>query len=132
MKKFDFSGHSALIIDDQQEIGHVTRKMLEKYGFFAISTLTGKKGIELYRDSMEKDEKFDVVFVDLTLPGGMGGKQIIKQLKEIDPDINAIVLSGYSESSVLNNYESYGFKARLKKPYTVDKLKEVLDSIFNL
>lgn len=104
----------------------VTRQMLEKYGFSAKEATDGKQAITMYKQSMEAGEPFSLVIMDLTIPGGIGGKEAIKDLMVIDPGAKAIVSSGYSTDPVMANYGDYGFKGRLMKPFNMKELiKEV-------
>ena len=78
---------------------------------------------------MSSGEAFDAVILDLTVRGGMGGKETIKKLMEIDPAVRAIVSSGYSDDPVVANYEDYGFKNILSKPYELETISSVLHSL---
>ncbi len=89
----------------------------------------GEEAIRLYRKALEEKDPFDAVIMDLTIPGKMDGKETIKELLKIDPKVKAIVSSGYANDPVMAHYEQYGFKGRLVKPYTLDKLKEVLQQV---
>ena len=70
-----------------------------------------------------------MVILDLTIPGGMGGKETIERLLELDPDVKAIVSSGYSNDPVVANYRDYGFTTVVSKPYMMDELREALQSV---
>jgi DNA-binding NarL/FixJ family response regulator len=74
-------------------------------------------------------QPFDVVIMDLTIPGGMGGKEAIKKLLEIDPKVKAIVSSGYSTDPVMADFRSYGFSGVAVKPYNIEELSEILDKV---
>lgn len=78
---------------------------------------------------MEEGEKFDVVMLDITIPGGMGGKEAIKHLKELDPDVRAIVASGYSKDPVMEKYKEYGFCGRILKPYGIKELNKAFQDL---
>lgn len=73
-----------------------------------------------------KDSTLDVIILDLTIPGGMGGKATIEKLREIDPCIKAIASSGYSNNPIMTSYKAHGFTAAIAKPYTIEKLSKVL------
>ncbi|MFZ2197901.1 MAG: response regulator, partial [Thermodesulfovibrionales bacterium] len=88
-----------------------------------------RKAIDKYRESMRSGKKFDIVIMDLTVRGGMGGGKAIKELLAIDPDIKAIVSSGYSDDVAMSEYITYGFKARLSKPYRLEDLRDALSSL---
>jgi len=115
-----------LIMDDEEVVLAVTTKMLKKSGFSAETASGGKQVIAMYKQSIEAGEPFDLVIVDLTVPGGIGGKEAIKELIAINPDAKVIVSSGYSTDPVMADYSDYGFKGRLMKPFNMENLtKEV-------
>ncbi|MGH7849671.1 MAG: response regulator, partial [Thermodesulfobacteriota bacterium] len=79
-----------------------------------------------YKRAKMEGEPFDMVIMDLTVPGGMGGKEAIEKLLLYDPGVKAIVSSGYSSDPILEKYKKYGFKGVLPKPYEMGKLSDVL------
>jgi DNA-binding NarL/FixJ family response regulator len=83
----------------------------------------------MYRQAREAGEPFDVVIMDLTIPGGMGGKEAIKSLLALDPNARAIVSSGYADDPVMARHAEYGFIGRLAKPYTKNALCELLGQV---
>jgi two-component system, cell cycle sensor histidine kinase and response regulator CckA len=87
------------------------------------------EAVELYASAKLAGTPFQTVIMDLTIPGGMGGKETIEKLKEIDPDVKAIVSSGYSNDPVMANFEKYGFVAMMIKPYRMDDLKKVMQKV---
>jgi CheY-like chemotaxis protein len=120
---------SILIMDDEEYILQVFVKMLKHLGFTVDCAKNGEEAIKLYKEKFNEGLKYSYVILDLTIPGGMGGKTAITEMKKIDPDINAIVSSGYSENPVMANYQKHGFKGILKKPYT---LEDIIDLFKNL
>ena len=98
--------------------------MLRSLGVKVDFAKNGEETIEKY-----KKEQYDLVIMDLTIPGGMGGKDTIRELLNIDPDVRAIVSSGYSNDPVMANYERYGFKAVVVKPYSVEDLSATLRNV---
>lgn len=118
-----------LIMDDEEIIRDTTKEILTLLGYRVETAADGDEAIKLYRKALEENDPFDAVIMDLTIPGKMDGKETIKELLKIDPKIKAIVSSGYANDPVMAHYEQYGFKARLVKPYTLDKLKEVLRQV---
>jgi two-component system, cell cycle sensor histidine kinase and response regulator CckA len=115
-----------LLMDDGETIGKVADEMLSYLGYNTIFARDGKEAIELYKKAMDAGQPFDVVILDLTIPGGMGGRITVEELREIDPGINAIVSSGYSNDDVIANFREYGFKGMVKKPYKIQDLADVL------
>ncbi len=125
----DLSGGRALIMDDDEMVLEVGRKILGRLGFETVGAFDGKSAIDLYKSAKESGSPFDFVIMDLTVPGGMGGKDAIKLLREFDPSVKAIVSSGYSIDPVMADYRSFGFRGVVAKPYAIDDLKEVIQSI---
>ena len=123
---FNSTGGSVLIMDDEEYILDVFTKMLRYQGFSVVSVRTGEEAIKTYRERYEFGSPFDFVILDLTIYGGMGGRETIEILKEINPGIRAIVSSGYSENPVMANFRDYGFSGVLTKPYSIDDIMKVL------
>lgn len=91
----------------------------------------GYAAIEKIKDSIDKGDPYDCVILDITIPGSMGGKETVEKLLEIDPNIKAVVTSGYSNDKVLANYKDFGFKGAIIKPFTVKKISETLNFVIN-
>jgi two-component system cell cycle sensor histidine kinase/response regulator CckA len=115
-----------LLMDDEKIIRDSIGMILEHIGFEVESAIDGAEAVELYRKSMEAGEPFDAVILDLTIPGGMGGKEAIKKLIQLDPDVKAIVSSGYSNDPVMANFKDHGFQAVIVKPFEYKALRKVL------
>jgi len=123
------SGGSVLIMDDEEYILEVLVKMLKYHGFSVTSAKTGEEAIALYRESMKSGPPFDYVILDLTVYNGMGGKETIEILRDIDPNVKAIVSSGYSDNPVLANYREYGFSGILTKPYVIEDVLKAVEKV---
>ena len=122
-----------LVMDDEEIVRDVVSQMLQTIGHEVVCTENGEEAIEKLREATGCGRKniFDAAILDLTVKGGMGGEQVAAKLAEIDPDIKIIVSSGYSDSSIVSNYRAYGFSASLSKPYTIEVLKETLNSLLH-
>ncbi len=118
-----------LIMDDDVQIREILGEMLTVLGYNPKFTNDCSEAIKLYKESLESGEKIDAVILDLTIPGDIGGNETLKKLLDINPDIKAIVSSGYSKDGVIADYETHGFKAYLPKPYTMTRLSEVLHDV---
>ncbi|HSE83315.1 MAG TPA: response regulator [Thermodesulfobacteriota bacterium] len=120
-----------LIMDDEELIRDVAGEMLGQLGYEVEFAKNGSEAIELYTSAMESSKSFNLVIMDLTIPGGMGGKETIEKLKEIDPKIKAIVSSGYFNDPVMAEYKNYGFKGVVTKPYKIEEFSKTVYEVIN-
>ena len=120
-----------LVMDDEEIIREIAKEIIEQIGYQAELANDGEEAIELYKKAMRSGIPFDVVIMDLTIPGGMGGEETVQHLFANDPHIRAIVSSGYSNDPIMANYREYGFVAVVSKPYTVGELSRKLDEVIN-
>lgn len=122
-------GGKILVVDDEEPIRKLTNKMLKKLGYKADVVSNGFQAIKHYQKAMRISRPYDAVILDLTVPGGLGGREIVEQLYQIDPGVKAIVSSGHSNDPILADYKTSGFCQRLVKPYKVEDLSRVLKQI---
>lgn len=118
-----------LLMDDEEMVRNVAGKMLGHIGYEVEFAGDGDKAIELYKEAKESGHPFDAVIMDMTIPGGIGGKEAIKKLLEIDPDVKAIVSSGYFSDPIMSEFKRYGFRNVLAKPYRIKELTETLRKV---
>ncbi|MHC4944701.1 MAG: ATP-binding protein [Planctomycetota bacterium] len=118
-----------LLMDDEQTIRQSTRYILKNFGYEVECAHDGAEAIEMYLTGMLNETGFDLVIMDLTIPGGMGGKETVKKLTEIDPDVKVIVTSGYSNDPVMSNYKKYGFSGVITKPYDFNRLNNEIQRV---
>lgn len=118
-----------LVMDDEEDIRYVTKQMLVSIGYQVDLAKNGVEAINAYLNAIEDGKPFSAVIIDLTIQGGKGGKETIKELLEIDPNIKAIVSSGYPDNPVMTNYKKYGFKDVMAKPYKIEKLSKILNDV---
>ncbi|MFH0924648.1 MAG: response regulator [bacterium] len=131
-KKKDLSGKGRILfMDDQGDIRDMVEAMLTYLGYEVICARDGAEAVKLYAQMKKKRQIFDAVILDITVPGGMGGKETIKELCEIDPKVTAIISSGYSNDPIMSDYKRYGFKGVLSKPYEIKELSDVLHKVID-
>ncbi len=118
-----------LVMDDEVIVREVTGTMLASLGYEVEYAAEGEQALRMYQERMNSDRRFDAVIMDLTVPGGMGGKEAIRQLLEIDPGARAIVASGYANDPIMANHADYGFLAVLSKPFNIEYLAQALDNL---
>jgi signal transduction histidine kinase/ActR/RegA family two-component response regulator len=123
-------GHGrVLVMDDEASLRKMVGRMLEKLGYESKFAKDGAEAIRMVKEAKEAKKPYDAVILDLTVPGGMGGKEAINKLLEIDPELKAIVSSGYSDDPVLANFKEYGFKGMMPKPFESRSLGKVLHEV---
>lgn len=121
-------GGKILVMDDEESIRDVIKMMLEHSGCETVFARDGAEAIALYGEALKSGKPFDVVIMDLTIPGGMGGREALEKLLELDPDVHAIGSSGYSKDPVIADFRKYGFKAAIAKPFKIEELYEAMES----
>ncbi len=120
-----------LLMDDEETIRDVANEILSKNGFKFLSAENGDEAIRIYKEYLDQGERIDLVILDLTIPGGLGGNETLNELKKLDPDVKAIVSSGYSNNHVMSEYKKYGFVNYLEKPYRAEDLINIVTNEIN-
>jgi DNA-binding NtrC family response regulator len=118
-----------LLMDDEQVILDVTGEILTFLKYDFMSAKDGQAAVDLYKKEKDAGFPFDVVILDLSVPHGMGGKETISLLRSVDPDVKAVVSSGYTNDPVVQDFSRYGFCERLTKPYNINAMKNLLENI---
>lgn len=118
-----------LVMDDEVLIRSIAGELLNELGYDASFAQNGREAVALYQRAREEKKPFDVVIMDLTIPGGMGGEEAIRQLRALDPDVKAIVSSGYSNDPVMADFEKHGFQGVIVKPYSVENFSTTLHTV---
>ncbi|MFO7735992.1 MAG: ATP-binding protein, partial [bacterium] len=126
-----YKGHKVLVMDDEELIRDVLENILVRFGCDVDAVSNGDEAVELFRRSFEKGEEYDILILDLTVKEGMGGVEALKNIKKICPHIKAIISSGYIGDELVDKYKKSGFSAVVKKPYSLEDLKEAFYDVLN-
>jgi signal transduction histidine kinase/CheY-like chemotaxis protein len=118
-----------LVMDDDVLLKEMMKEMLEMLGYKADFAKDGKEALNMFKQARDTEKPYDVVMLDLTIPGGMGGKETVKRLLDVDRRLKAIVFSGYSDDPVMSNYREYGFKGMMPKPFDFESLGKTLHEV---
>jgi len=128
-KKLYNGNEKILVMDDEEMVRDVVGEMLNLLGYKVEFAIDGQAAIEKYKKAKEEGYPFSLVLMDLTVPGGMGGREALKRLQQIDSQVKAIVSSGYADNPIIANYRDYGFQDAVVKPYDVEELSKVLQKV---
>jgi len=121
-----------LLLDDEPAICEITGILLKKLGYDAVITSRGEDTILAYENSIGQGARFDVVILDLSIPGGIGGKEVLSTLLKMDPEVKALVSSGDANDPAVSDYKKFGFSGVLMKPYNKTGLDTTIKSILTL
>ncbi|MCP4149588.1 MAG: PAS domain S-box protein [bacterium] len=125
-------GHGRiLLMDDEEVVRESTAEQLRHLGYEVETAENGEELLELYTDEEEIGETFELVIMDLTVPGGMGGEKTMEYLLEMNPDVRAIVVSGYSNNPVMADHKKYGFSGVVKKPFKIEELSDEVQRVLS-
>jgi CheY-like chemotaxis protein len=118
-----------LIMDDEIEVCNVASRILEHLGFEVQTAANGTEAIRLYSAASLNNRPFNAVILDLTVPGDLGGRETLAELKSLDNGVKAIVSSGYSNDPVMSDPERYGFQAVIAKPYRIEDIRGAVSTV---
>ncbi|HVU25112.1 MAG TPA: ATP-binding protein [Opitutus sp.] len=119
----------ALVMDDEAPIRLLASAVLRRMGFAVTAVEDGDRALIAYAAAREEGRPFDVVVLDLTVAGAMGGAEAMDKIRELDPDVRAVVSSGYSSDPIMANYRAHGFRGRAPKPYTAEEFSRVVSAV---
>lgn len=118
-----------LLMDDEPGISKAIGTFLGELGLDVTLAADGAQAVEYFTAALREQRRYDIVILDLTVPGGMGGREAFQKMHEIDPQVRAVVTSGYSDDSTMSDYRSKGFQGALQKPYNLADLVAMIRSI---
>lgn len=118
-----------LVMDDEDIVREVAGELIRAVGHDPEFAEHGEAALAVYQEAMSAGRPFDLVVLDLTIRGGMGGQETMQKLLELDKGVRAIVSSGYSDDEAMADYLGRGFRAFLKKPYKMDDLNRVINEV---
>jgi CheY-like chemotaxis protein len=118
-----------LVMDDEESIRLLLGEMLRYLGYDAQCVAGGKEALDRYQEAYHAQRPFSAVILDLTVPGGLGGKDIMRQLQEFDPHVKGIVASGYCNDPVISRYSAFGFHGVVAKPFRLTELSQILHQV---
>jgi CheY-like chemotaxis protein len=118
-----------LLMDDEESIRTIAEILFGKLGYDITTVSDGASAVDAYRTAMDEGRPYRVVIMDLIVPFGMGGREAMQILREINPDIRAVVSSGYTTDSVMEKFRDYGFSAAVEKPYRLETLLEIVQQL---
>jgi CheY-like chemotaxis protein len=126
-KSKDATSYRILVLDDEPQVRNGIGIMLKHLGHKVELADKGSKAVAAYREGLENGQRFDLVILDLTIPGGMGATDVLNAIREMDGEARAVVASGYSYKPELQDFEKYGFVDRMQKPFRMNDLSEMLE-----
>ena len=129
-RAFHFNHQRVLVMDDEAAIRELTSQLLGTLGYEVTTVPDGLEAVRLYERALRRGEQFQAVILDATIRGGMGGVATIERLRSLDPKVNAIICSGYSDEAALSEFLAYGFRGALPKPFTRTELADALQRTF--
>ena len=129
---FHFNHQRILVMDDEAAIRELTSQLLSTLGYEVTAVPDGLEAVRTYERALRRGENFQAVILDATVRGGMGGVATIERLRGLDPQVNAIICSGYSDEAALAEFFDYGFRGALPKPFTRGELADALQRSFEI
>jgi CheY-like chemotaxis protein len=118
-------------MDDEELVRKFLQSMLNQMGHEVLLVKNGMEAVQIYKDAIDNDTPIELIIMDLTIPGGMGGKEAVQKILAIDSEAKVIVSSGYSNDPVMANFRDYGFCSAIAKPYRLSELTKVISQLLD-
>jgi CheY-like chemotaxis protein len=119
-----------LVMDDEEMICDLLQALLASLGHEVVCVRDGTEALEVYQQARATGQMFAAVILDHTIPGGRGGVDTMARLRALDPQVKAVISSGYANGPVMANWTEYGFRGVIPKPYTIERLQAALARLF--
>lgn len=116
-------------MDDEEIVGDIAKQMLVFLGYDVVLVKDGNEAVSLYKNELQSGDRFQIVIMDLTIPGGMGGKEAVGEILAFDPEAKVIVSSGYTSDPIMAHYQEYGFRGAIAKPFDMQSLKNIIEEL---
>ncbi len=129
LRNLEAGSGRVLLMDDEPAVRELAGELISLLGYEVVLAENGQQALQLYEEAIRSSRPFDVIVLDLTVPGGMGGLEVIKAIRKTDPGVRAIVSSGYSNDPVMSDYKAFGFNGISAKPYTAAELGHALGKV---
>jgi len=120
-----------LVMDDDEMVRNTAKAILALAEYEVDCAKDGSEAIEYYRKSLLENNSYSAVLLDVVVKSGVGGKETMRRLLQMDPLVNAIISSGYTEDTVMSDYSRFKFKGRISKPYRAEDLQKLVNEISN-
>lgn len=130
--KSPLAGRTIMVMDDEADVRDLFKINLERLGCNILEARDGDEAVTLYQQSLEEGQAIDVVIVDISIPGGLGGKEVSEKIRALNPHARLIVASGDSSSPEMAHYQDYGFDGALEKIFDREKIKWALEEVLSL
>lgn len=121
--------HRVLVMDDDLLVRRTVERLLEALGCPAVTAAEGGEAVTPFAQAREQGRPFDLLLLDLTVPGGSGGVETLAAIRQVAPDVRAVVMSGYADNPVMARHRDFGFQAVLPKPFTFDRLADAMRDV---
>lgn len=118
-------------MDDESIVRDVAKAMLTKLGHDVVLVQDGEEALNVYKEYSNTGTPIDIVIMDLTIPGGIGGKDAVKNILAIDSQAKVIVSSGYSNDPIMSNCKEYGFVSAVIKPFQLQELMKAINQVLS-
>jgi DNA-binding NtrC family response regulator len=120
-----------LLMDDDDGVITIVTQFLSYLGYESETARDGAEAIEKFTRAMKETKPFSAVILDLLVTNGMGGKDALAALKEMDPHVRAVLATGYLDDPVVLNFHEHGFSELIKKPFRIEELSRVLHRVLS-